>query len=292
MKEHKTWTWTISILTVIVVVLCLRAVYLLFCGDNPTPVRYALMAGMVGFGATAVGSLPGFYLKNISERGEDVLLGSAAGMMLAAAIFSLLLPAVSASEGVFGGNEWLAMAWVVFGMALGVLMLLGINVITPHEHFATGAEGPEVPGIKGSWLFVMAIIIHNFPEGLAMGISFAKENLDIGIPLTVAIGLQDLPEGLAIVLALRATGISSMKAVLIGVASGIMEPLGALLGVSVVTGMDYAYPLGLALSAGAMIFVVSHEVIPETHRNGHQTAATIGLMVGFALMMILEKAFG
>ncbi len=125
-----------------------------------------------------------------------------------------------------------------------------------------------------------------------MGISFAAEDMQIGVPLTAAIALQDLPEGLAVVLALCTTNISRVKAVMIGVLSGLMEPIGALFGVSLTAQLGYAYPLGLALSAGAMFFVVFHEVIPETHRRGHQTAATLGLMFGFCLLMVLDRGLG
>ena len=170
---------------------------------------------------------------------------------------------------------------------LGVVFLLIINA----EHADQTYEGPEIEVKSGIWLFVLAIIIHNIPEGLAMGISFSAEDMQIGVPLTIAIALQDFPEGLAVVLALCTTNISRGKAVAIGVFSGLMEPVGALFGVSLAGGLGYVYPLGLALSAGAMMFVVFHEVIPETHRRGHHSTATIGLMCGFGLMMILEKIF-
>jgi ZIP family zinc transporter len=127
---------------------------------------------------------------------------------------------------------------------------------------------------------------------MAIGVSFAQADLSVGLPLTSAIALQDIPEGLAVALALRGAGFAPGYAVLVATATGLLEPLGALLGVSLSSGLAIAYPVGLGLAAGAMIFVVSHEVIPETHRNGHQTAATLGLMAGFALMMVLDTALG
>jgi ZIP family zinc transporter len=142
------------------------------------------------------------------------------------------------------------------------------------------------------WLFVMAIALHNLPEGMAIGVSFSRGDLSVGLPLTSAIAIQDIPEGLAVAMALRGAGLSLWRAVLIAAASGLMEPLGALLGLGLSSGLALAYPVGLALAAGAMIFVVSHEVIPETHRNGHQTPATIGLMSGFAVMMVLDTTLG
>ncbi len=285
-RHHKFWAFCVLVFTFLVLYFCLEGLYLAFV-EQSVAAQYALIAGMVGFAATAAGSLPGFFMHKLSDRTENIMLGAAAGMMLSAAFFSLLEPALESSEKLFT-NPWLAALWVVFGMALGVALLLGVDAMTPHEHLARGHEGPDIKAVSGIWLFVFAIIIHNFPEGMALGISFAAENLSIGIPFTAAIALQDMPEGLAVVLALRAAGVNSSKAVGVGIASGIMEPVGALLGVSITSQLGFAYPLGLALSAGAMIFVVSHEVIPETHRGNHPMPATLGLMIGFCIMMVLD----
>lgn len=132
--------------------------------------------------------------------------------------------------------------------------------------------------------------IHNFPEGMAVGVSYAHGDLSIALPLTAAIAIQDIPEGLAVAMALKAIGTPAWKSVGVATMGGVLEPLGAVLGAALVGSSMVAYPLGLGLAAGAMLFVVSHEVIPETHRNGHQTAATVGLMAGFALMMLLDTA--
>ena len=286
--KHKTWTACVLLFLLFVAFFCCKSLYaLIFEGSKA--VLYALIAGMVGFAATASGSLPGFFLNKLTSRTEDVMLGISAGMMLAAAIFSLLLPSVEVSEKLFNNNEIYAMALVVSGIAIGVILLLLVNSMIPHEHIVSGQQGPQVKEVTGIWLFVFAIIIHNFPEGMALGVSFAAEDVSIGLPFTTAIALQDMPEGLAVVLALRAAGVSNTKAVTVGVLSGVMDPIGALLGVGLTSQLGFAYPLGLALSAGAMLFIVSHEVIPETHRNGHQLPATIGLMAGFCLMMVLEK---
>ena len=127
---------------------------------------------------------------------------------------------------------------------------------------------------------------------MAIGASFAQADLRVGLPLTTAIAIKDIPEGLAVAVALKSAGFSPKKSVWIAVATGLLEPLGALLGVGLSSGLAMAYPIGLSLAAGAMLFVVSHEVIPETHRNGHQTAATLGLMAGFSIMMVLDTALG
>ena len=255
------------------------------------PLRLAVLGGLAGFGATAVGALAGVTLRRLSQRAEDSLLGFAAGMMLAASSFSLILPGLDAAREMTGSGPQAALT-VVGGMALGVLLMLGLDRFTPHEHDSTGPCGPGCERIGRVWLFVLAITLHNLPEGMAIGVSFAQGDMNVGLPLTSAIAIQDIPEGLAVVMALRAAGIGSWPAVLMAGASGLMEPLGSLFGAGIAGGLALAYPVGLGLAAGAMIFVVSHEVIPETHRNGHQTTATLGLMAGFAVMMFLDTAMG
>jgi ZIP family zinc transporter len=253
--------------------------------------RYAMTAGAVAFAATALGAAPALVLRGIPQKIEDSLLGLAAGMMLAASAFSLLLPGLEAGEQILGGKP-LGAAVVVLGMALGVLLMLGLDEFTPHEHTHGGPCGAGCGRVGRVWLFVFAIALHNLPEGMAIGVAFAEGDLAVGLPLTTAIALQDIPEGLAVAMALKAAGLAPLRAVGVAVISGLMEPVGALLGVGLASGLALAYPLGLGLAAGAMIFVVSHEVIPETHRNGHQTPATLGLMAGFAVMMVLDTTLG
>lgn len=254
-------------------------------------VRHALLGGLAGFAATAAGALPALFLRGIAQRTEDVMLGLAAGMMLAASSFSLILPGLEAGESITGSAP-LGAGAVVLGLALGALLMLGLDEFTPHAHDSTGPCGPGCERVGRVWLFVLAIALHNLPEGMAIGVSFAQGDLTVGLPLTTAIALQDLPEGLAVAMALRGAGLGAGRAVLVAGASGLMEPLGALLGIGLSSGLALAYPIGLGLAAGAMIFVVSHEVIPETHRNGHQTPATLGLMTGFAVMMVLDTTLG
>ena len=261
-------------------------------GGNAAPgLRLALLGGAAGFATTALGALPALVLRGLPQRVEDSLLGLAAGMMLAASAFSLLLPGLEAGAEILGSKP-LGAGVVVIGMALGVLLMLGLDEFTPHEHEKTGPCGPGFERCSRIWLFVFAIALHNLPEGMAIGVSFSQADMAVGLPLTTAIALQDIPEGLAVALALRGAGFAPGFAVLVSVASGVLEPVGALLGVGLSSGLALAYPAGLGLAAGAMIFVVSHEVIPETHRNGHQTPATLGLMAGFALMMVLDTTLG
>lgn len=274
-----------------VIALLMQSLFQMATGNSQPEMRLALLSGTAGFMATALGALPALALKNIAQRFEDSLLGFAAGMMLAASAFSLIMPGIESATAILHSKP-LGGSVVVLGLALGVLLMLGLDQFTPHEHDKTGPCGPAHERYSRVWLFVFAIALHNLPEGMAMGVSFAEGDMSVGLPLSTAIALQDIPEGLAVALTLRAAGIKASTAVMIAIATGLLEPVGAILGVSLSSGFALAYPIGLGLAAGAMIFVVSHEVIPETHRNGHQTHATIGLMIGFAVMMMLDTSLG
>lgn len=251
----------------------------------------ALLGGMAGFASTTLGAVPALILRKLQTGTEDIMLGTAAGMMLAAAFFSLLLPGLQAGQELTGSSIQAA-GLVVTGMAAGVVLMLGLDAFTPHEHFKTGPCGPGHERCARVWLFVLAIALHNLPEGMAVGFGFSQADFSVGLPLTLAMSLQNIPEGLAVAMSLRAIGTAPLRALLITAATGLLEPIGALVGVSLVGGSELAYPVGLGLAAGAMLFVVSHEVIPETHRNNHQTRATVGLMAGFAIMLILDSTLG
>lgn len=253
--------------------------------------RLALAGGLAGAAMTAAGTAPALLLRKIPRQAEDTMLGFAAGMMLAASAFSLLLPGLKAGVDMTGSK--LASAGIVTaGMGLGALLMLGLEQFTPHRHQSAGSFGPGHERFNRVWLFVFAISLHNLPEGMAIGVAFSRGDMNVGLPLTMAIVLQDMPEGLAVALALRSAGMSRFRAVFLAAATGLLEPFGALLGAGLTSGLAASYPVGLGLAGGAMIFIVSHEVIPETHRNGHQTPATIGLLAGFALMMVLDTMLG
>lgn len=300
LRQHALWRHVAAHpMTAIGLALSCVAILLLFIGglhdvltdSAGTHMRYALWGGFAGFALTTTGALPGLFLKSLPQRIEDGLLGLAAGMMLAASSFSLILPGIKAGDAITG-SAFLGAMTVVLGMALGVMLMLGMDEFTPHEHSKTGTYGPESHRVNRIWLFVLAIALHNLPEGMAIGVSFAQGDLQVGIPLTSAIAMQDVPEGLAVVMALRSVGYTPLKSVSIASLTGLLEPLGSIIGITLSSGLAIAYPVGLGLAAGAMIFVVSNEVIPETHRNGHQKFATIGLVTGFALMMTLDTALG
>jgi ZIP family zinc transporter len=285
--HHPYLTMGLVISFIFISVLVLKSAF----GEVQLYSKYALIGGSAGFLATALGALPALFIKEIPRKLSDAMLGFAAGMMLAATAFSLLLPGIEAGTN-FSGSAFLGGIIVVLGMTIGVVMMLGLDGFVPHEHLDSGPCGAGHEQCSRAWLFVFAIALHNFPEGMAIGVGYAQGDLSVGIPLTTAIALQNIPEGLAVAVTLRASGFKPTFSVLIAAATGILEPLGALLGVSLAGGYVIAYPISLGLAGGAMLFVVSHEVIPETHGNGNKTLATIGLMVGFALMMILDTTLG
>lgn len=286
-RAHPLTAAGLAVALAAVLALLVQSLVQIASGQASAFVAYALLGGTAGFVATLLGALPALVLRAVPQKVEDTMLGLAAGMMLAAAAFSLLMPGLEAGATILG-SEARGAGVVVLGMALGVLLMLGLDEFTPHEHDKTGPCGPGHEHCGRVWLFVFAIALHNLPEGMAVGVSFAQGDTAVGVPLAIAIALQDIPEGLAVALALRAAGFAPVLAVLVAGGSGLLEPVGALLGIGLSSGMALAYPAGLGLAAGAMLFVVSHEVIPETHRNGHQTMATLGLMAGFAIMMVLD----
>lgn len=254
----------------------------------------ALLGGSVAALATALGTLPVVFSQKLPERLQDTLFGFGAGVMLAASAFSLIIPGLEAAKnvGVFGGGPWAAGGVIGSAILLGGIVLMAMDRVLPHEHFIKGREGQSARQLRRTWLFVFAIALHNVPEGLAIGVGYAANNGLRADALATGIAIQDVPEGLVVAVALLAAGYSRVFAVLIGMASGLVEPLGAVLGAAVVGQSVMLLPWGLGFAAGAMLFVISHEIIPESHRKGHEAFATSGLMLGFVLMMLLDTALG
>lgn len=236
----------------------------------------SLLAGL----ATGAGAIPVLFIRRVSDRLLDAMLGFSAGVMLAAASFSLIVPAIDL------GGPWVA----VLGIVLGAFILHLIDRFVPHFHPALGLEG-RPSRLSRIWLFVLAITIHNFPEGLAVGVSFGSGDIAAGLVIATAIGLQNMPEGLAVALPLLREGYSRRKALWYGTLTGLIEPVGGLLGVALVSVFIAILPWGLAFAAGAMLFVVSDEMIPESHRKGFEREATFGLIAGFVIMMLLDCLF-
>lgn len=243
----------------------------------------SLAAGL----ATGIGAALIFAVRKLSEKTEDVLLSGAAGVMLAATFFSLILPAIDSGEEVMNGRV-AAVSVVIAGILIGALTLWLIHEFTPHEHLGFGREGPLTPRMSRVMLFVLAITIHNFPEGMAVGVGVAGSSLRDGVSIAVGIGLQNIPEGLAVAAALLGLGFTRMKSFLGALATGFVEPVGGLLGSAAISAARPMMPLTLGFAAGAMLFIISDEIIPETHRRGFETAATFSLMIGFATMMFLD----
>jgi len=236
----------------------------------------SLVAGL----ATGLGALPVLFTKEISQRTLDLMLGFTAGIMLAATAFSLLIPAIEL------GGVWSTVA----GFLAGGLFIYLLNRFVPHEHLIKGAEGPSSALSRVS-LLILAITIHNFPEGLAVGVSFGGGDIVAGVTVATAIGLQNIPEGSAVAFPLIREGFRRRKALWYSTLTGLVEPVGGLIGISVVAIAHPILPYALAFAAGAMAFVVIHEMIPESHRKGNEIEGTVGFILGFALMMFLDTLF-
>jgi ZIP family zinc transporter len=262
-----------------------------------SPILQALLATIFTWGMTAAGAATVFLAKNVSRSLLNAMLGFAAGVMIAASFWSLLAPAIAMSEG-SGVPGWIP---AVVGFLLGGAFLWVVDRILPHLHL--GLEIEQAEGIKTTWqrsvLLVTAITLHNFPEGLAVGVAFGAvaaglpaATLAGAIALTVGIGIQNFPEGLAVSMPLRREGFSRGKSFLYGQASGLVEPIAGVLGAAAVLLMQPILPYALSFAAGAMIYVVVEELIPESQQGQDTHMSTIGAMVGFAVMMILDVALG
>ena len=177
-------------------------------------------------------------------------------------------------------------------MVCGTLLLWWLNHSLPHEHFVSGPEGPDTETVRRIWLFVLAITIHNLPEGMAVGVGFGGGDTARGVSLATGIGLQNVPEGLAVAASLVSVGFSRTKAALVALGTGLLEPLGGLLGSAAVALVEPLMPWTLGFAAGAMLYVISDEIIPETHKRGYDTQATFALVAGLVLMMTLDHALG
>lgn len=258
----------------------------------PEVVHTALAAGSIAALATALGVLPMLFTSAPSTRTHDALLGFGAGVMLAASCFSLLIPALAAARDL-GHGPWGAASLAGAGLLLGAGAIMGLERVLPHQHFFGGAGNTDHANalrVRGLWLFVLAIVLHNVPEGLAIGVAAAGTDAARATALATGIAIQDVPEGLVVALALQSLGVRRWLAASVGAASGLVEPLAAVFGAGLVGLSAPLLPWGLAFAAGAMLFVVSHEVIPESHRQGHERHATTGLLLGFVLMMMLDTA--
>lgn len=249
----------------------------------------ALEGGALCALGTALGAVPVLVIRNMPVALADSLLGFGAGVMLAATAFSLIIPGLDAAQ-VVGFGKWGAGGLISFGLLFGAfcLYLLDRKVVgASPEALVASAGQPVVPA--RIWVFVIAIIAHNIPEGMAIGVS-AGGGMSDADSLAMGIALQDVPEGLVIALVLAGAGMARFQAFLIGAASGLVEPAAAVICAWLVRLAELALPLGLAFAAGAMLLVVTQEIIPESRANGHHRLASLGLCVGFCLMMVMDTA--
>jgi ZIP family zinc transporter len=261
------------------------------------PVAQALLAGLFTWGVTAVGASVVFASRAPSRRALDAALGFTAGVMIAASFWSLLAPSILMAEEL-GVAPWLPAS---VGFMLGALFLRLVDAVVPHLHLFSPmneAEGPPTRW-RRSQLLVFAITLHNIPEGLAVGVAFGAAasghdtaTLGGAVALAIGIGLQNGPEGTAVALPLRAEGVSRARSFWYGQLSAVVEPVAAVVGAAAVVVARPILPYALAFAAGAMMFVVVEEVIPESQRGGHADIATMSAMLGFCVMMVLDVALG
>jgi ZIP family zinc transporter len=242
----------------------------------------SLFAGL----GTSLGAVGIFLLRKPSARTLNALISGAAGVMLTASFFSLLQPAIEHAEARTAHNG-LGALMVIAGVFAGAAMLFSIHGYSPHEHFQLGREGPASSRLSRVWLFVIAITLHNFPEGMTVGVGFAGEDIANGLALGIGIGVQNIPEGLAVAVSLLAVGYSKWRAFWIASLTGLVEPVGGIVGAAAIWVAEPAIPIILGIAAGAMLFIISNEIIPETHRGPDKHLATFSLLVGVVLMLFL-----
>ncbi|ERT04216.1 ZIP Zinc transporter family protein [Lyngbya aestuarii BL J] len=260
-----------------------------FIKDIPT-VYLGLIGSFIAGMGTGVGAIPVLIVSQISQRIQGIMLGFGAGVMLAATSFSLIVPSLESATQQTNSNTLSALI-VVAGILLGGAFLLYSHQYFPHEHFIKGPEG-NYQNLKRIWLFVIAIAIHNFPEGLAVGGGVGGEYIANGTALAIGIGLQNIPEGFVVAIALLTEKYSRLTAFSIALLTGLVEPVGGLIGAGVVSVAQPLLPWAMAFAAGAMLFVISDEIIPESHSLGQEKEATLGVMVGFVVMMFLDVTLG
>ena len=241
--------------------------------------------------ATVIGALIGFIFKNISHKFSDIVLSFAAGVMLAAAVLGLIVPSIE--HGLKYGKA-LALVMTVAGIFVGAISLSLIDKLVPHLHALAGVEqeSHHNKGLNKGLLFVLAIAIHNLPEGIAAGVGFGSGDTAGALVIAGGIALQNIPEGMVIIAPMLAAGISKKRTLLIASLTGLVEVVGTLIGYLAVSVSTVILPFALAFAGGTMLYVISDEMIPETHAHGAQRGATYALLAGFALMLCMDFLLG
>jgi ZIP family zinc transporter len=264
----------------------LQSITPLLPGDSEVFWLGVIASFFAGLG-TSIGALGIFLLRKPPARILTALISGAAGVMLAASFFSLLQPAIELAEARATRNG-MGVLVVIAGVFAGAGMLFSIHRYSPHEHFELGREGLVSRRVSRLWLFVIAITLHNFPEGMAVGVGFAGEDIANGLALGIGIGVQNIPEGLAVAISLLAIGYSKRLAFSLASLTGLVEPVGGILGAAAVWLAEPSIPIILGFAAGAMLFIISGEVIPETHRSANKDLATFSLLAGVVLMLFMS----
>jgi ZIP family zinc transporter len=283
MPPLKRWT-TVAALFLLSQLVVFGGLYLIFGELVVVGFFASILAGL----ATGLGALPALFFKDISKNLFNSMLGAAAGVMLAATAFSLLVPGIAYGNQIWPGK---GIYIVSLGMLIGAVFLHYADRQLPHVHLDSIAD-TDLTSLNKVWLFIIAITIHNFPEGMSVGVSFGSGEMKNGVVLAIAIALQNIPEGLAVALPLVGLGYNKWRAVSIATLTGLVEPVGGLLGITMVTVFQPILPIAMGFAAGAMLFVISEEIIPETHSDGRSRYATFALMMGFIIMMVLDNMLG
>ncbi len=253
--------------------------------------RGALVGGGTAAAATALGTLPVLFSQHFSKRTYDCFLGFGAGVMLGATAFSLIIPALAAAESGGAGN-WGASLRVGAGVLLGAGLLILLDRCIHVDAILERQDAAVASSMKRAWLFVWAVALHNLPEGLAIGVAYAGIDVDKANSLATGVSIQDVPEGLVVALALRTVGYGRVLSAGLGMASGLIEPVAAVAGVALIGISAGLLPFALAAAAGAMLFVIVNDVVPEAHQGGNGSWASIALVFGFVLMTVLDTALG
>jgi zinc transporter, ZIP family len=257
-----------------------------------SPILIGFLGSLAAGAATGLGGLPMLAAGRPSAEQRKLMLGFSAGVMLAASFFSLIIPGIEQAE-TLGASRFEAAGTIVAAVLLGAFTLSAAHRHVPVDHIALlGRPGADPLDLKRVWLFVAAITLHNFPEGMAVGVSFGAGDMAAGTATATGIGLQNIPEGLAVAVAVATLGYSRRAAFLVALGSGLVEPVGGLFGASLAAASAALLPWGLGFAAGAMIYVVATEIIPETQRPMPSARASHGLMIGLAAMTFLDVTLG
>ena len=238
--------------------------------------------------ATMIGAIIGFLFKKASHKFSDMVMSFAAGVMLAATVVGLIIPSVE--HGSVHGEGW-ALVMTIAGIFCGAIVVNLVDKFIPHKHKLGGEDGeahPEAERLSKVWLFVLAIAIHNLPEGIAAGVGFGTDNTAQALTIAGGIALQNIPEGMVIIAPMLAAGVPKGKTLVIAILTGVIEVVGTLIGYFAVSISAAILPFALAFAGGTMLYVVSDEMIPETHAHGNERGATYALLVGFCLMLVFD----